>query len=91
MNRIQRCLAVLAGLGGALLTITASAPAALAVPPPPVPESPVPVTIHTVVSGGMSGWQITLIAVGAALLAATVTVLADRARASRRKAITAAA
>jgi hypothetical protein len=86
MNRIQRCLAVLAGLGGALLTITASAPAALAVPPPSVPESPVPVTIHTVVSGGMSGWQITLIAVGAALAAAALAVLIDRAWAARRRA-----
>jgi hypothetical protein len=39
----------------------------------------------------MPGWQITLIAVAAALLAATVAVFADRARASRRKAATAAA
>jgi hypothetical protein len=39
----------------------------------------------------MPGWQITLIAVAAALLAAMVAVLADRARASRRKAATAAA
>jgi hypothetical protein len=49
------------------------------------------VQVHTVVTGGMPGWQITLIAVGAALLAATVAVLADRARASRRRAATAAA
>ena len=39
----------------------------------------------------MPGWQITLIAVGAALLAATVAVLLDRARATRRNAITTAA
>jgi hypothetical protein len=45
--------------------------------------------VHTVVTGGMPGWQITLIAIGAALLAATVAVLLDRARA--RKAVTAAA
>ena len=43
------------------------------------------------VVGGMPGWQITLIAIGAALLAATAAVLADRARAGRRKTITAAA
>jgi hypothetical protein len=49
------------------------------------------VPVHTVVTGGMPGWEITLIAVVAALLAATVAVLADRARASRRKAATAAA
>jgi hypothetical protein len=58
----------------------------------PVPGGvPVHPAVHTVVTGGMPGWQITLIAVAAALLAATVAVLADRARASRRQAATAAA
>ena len=32
--------------------------------------------VHTVVVGGMPGWQIALIAIGAALLAATAAVLA---------------
>ena len=45
---------------------------------------------HPVV-GGMPGWQIALIAVGAALLAATLAVFADRARAAHRKAAMAAA
>ena len=35
--------------------------------------------LHTVVVGGIPGWQIALIAIGAALLAATVAVLLDRA------------
>ena len=39
---------------------------------------------RTVVVGGMPGWQIALIAAGAALLAATLAVLADRARAAHR-------
>ena len=39
----------------------------------------------------MPGWQIALIAIGAALLAATVAVLVDRARAAHRKTITTAA
>ena len=52
---------------------------------------PVHTAVYTVVTGGMPGWQITLIAVAAALLAATVAVLADRARAGRRKAAVAAA
>jgi hypothetical protein len=39
--------------------------------------------------GGIPGWPITLIAAVAALLAATVAVLLDRAWAGRRKAITA--
>ena len=46
---------------------------------------------HIVVTGGMPGWQIALIAIGAALLAAAAAVLADRAWATRRKTITAAA
>jgi len=40
---------------------------------------------RTVVVGGMPGWQIALIAAGAALLAAALTVLADRVRAAHRK------
>jgi hypothetical protein len=43
------------------------------------------IPVHTVVIGGMPGWQITLIAAGAALLAAVLAVLADRARATRRR------
>jgi hypothetical protein len=39
----------------------------------------------------MPGWQITLIAIGAALLAASVAVLLDRAWAARRKTIMVAA
>ena len=61
MNCIQRCLA---GLGGILLTLAAAPPAALAMPPPPEPAPLVPVTVHTVATGGMPGWQITLIAAG---------------------------
>jgi hypothetical protein len=48
-------------------------------------SQPQPTIVHTVVTGGMAGWLITLIAVGAALLAATVAVLMDRARAAHRK------
>jgi hypothetical protein len=43
-----------------------------------------PVHIHTVVIGGMPGWQITLIAAGAALTAATVALLLDRARVAHK-------
>ena len=51
---------------------------------PSAPPAQVPAPIHTVTAGGMPGWQITLIAVGAAVLAAILAVAADRARASRR-------
>ena len=88
MNPIRRLTAALAGLAGALLASAAAAPAALAQPFPPRPPGwdkhpPVPpprAGIHTVAAGGMPGWQIALIAVGAALLAAIAAVLLDRAR-----------
>ena len=45
-----------------------------------------PVTVvHTVVVGGMPGWQIALIAVMAALVTAFAAVLAERTRAARRR------
>ena len=98
MNTIRRLTAALAGLAGALLVYAAAAPAALAQPFPPRapgwdkhPPPPQPAGIHTVVAGGMPGWQIVLIAIGAALLAATVAVLVDRVRAARRKTNIAAA
>ena len=47
-------------------------------PPPPPPP------VRVVAEGGISGWQITLIALAAALVAAAVAVLPDRARAARK-------
>jgi hypothetical protein len=50
------------------------------------PIAPVPATtVHVISTGGMPGWQITLIAIGAALLAAVLAVLADRTRAAHHK------
>jgi hypothetical protein len=115
MNRIQRCLAALAGLGATLIILAAAAPAAFAsVPasgptpasPRPLPPSwyhhyphlppghihqpvhlpPVPVPVPAVISGGMPGWQVMLIAAGAALVAAALAVLLDRAWGARRRA-----
>jgi hypothetical protein len=91
MNRyhpIRRAAGILAGLAGALLAFTAASPAAFAIrlPPPGGYDRPVqpPPQVHTVVTGGMPGWQITLIAVVAAVIAATMAVIADRAWAARR-------
>jgi hypothetical protein len=98
IRRIRRFATVLAGLAAALAAF--GVPPALAVRPPGpgapgVTTSPgtitPPVEVHTVVVGGMPGWQIALIAVVAALLAATLAVLVDRARTTRRKAIAASA
>ena len=47
-----------------------------------------PPPVHTVTVGGMPGWQITLIAVGAALLGAAITVLLDRMWTARRSQLT---
>ena len=55
----------------------------------PVPAT-APAAPAQLIAAGMPGWQITLIALGAALLAAMVAVLLARARAARRNAVTAA-
>jgi hypothetical protein len=99
IRHIRRIAAVLATLAAALVALGAT-PAFARVPiypggaapsaPAPVP-APVHTVTHTVVLGGMPGWQIALIAAGTALLAAALAVLADRARLSHRKAIATAA
>ena len=53
-------------------------------PWPKTPIPPAPPQVHTVVVGGTPGWQITLIAAGAALAAAAVALLVDRAWAARK-------
>ena len=90
--RLGRLTAVLAAITCSLLVTVAGVPAAFARPVPPpggsyghAPAAPVPATIiHVITTGGMAGWQITLIALAAALAAATTAVFADRARAARR-------
>ena len=106
LRRFVAALAALAGVLLAVAVATPAAFASGQPPPlPPIrekhpPLTPVhihqpvhqaPVPAHTVIIGGMPGWQIALIAIGAALLAAIVAVLVDRAWAARRKTITAAA
>src|SRR5690242_2829503 len=49
-----------------------------------------PPAVHTVVVGGMPGWQIAAIAIAAALVAAVAAVLLDRSRSVRRLPVTAA-
>ena len=90
--RLGRLTAVLAAITGSLLVTAAGVPAAFArpVPPPggsyrPVPAGPVPATIIRVITtGGMAGWQIALIAIGAALVAAAAAIVLDRTLAGRR-------
>jgi hypothetical protein len=100
IRRIAAALATLAGTLAAF-TAAAPAALAVRVPPPggagpasglaravpwrEAPASRVQPPVHAVVAGGMPGWQIALIAVGAALVAAVLAVLADRAWAARRR------
>ena len=100
IHAIRRLAGILAGLATAALASTA-APAALASTPPgrawlpswadpPLPPGwnthpPLPVHVHAAATGGIPGWQATLIAIGVALLVATMAVLAGRAWAARRK------
>ena len=87
----RRLAAALAAVTGALLASTASVPAAFAatIPGPPPGGAdrghrrPRP-AVQVINTGGMAGWQMTLIALGAALAAAVVAVLLDRALAARR-------
>ena len=85
MSHPRRVVAAVITLAGAMLAL-ATAPAAFARPLPPpdccVTGADAPVTLIT--GGGMPGWQITLIAVGAALAGAAMAVLLDRARAARK-------
>jgi Tautomerase enzyme len=84
---IRRLVGVLTGLAAALAAAVAGAPAAFAQQyPPPGQLSKYEPVAHQFngVTGGVTGWQIALIAVGAAILGAVVAVLVDRARAARR-------
>jgi hypothetical protein len=97
IRHIRRVATALAGLACAWLGIAATAPAAFAVPLPPSGGGPagvtppLPVQVHTVMAGGMPGWQIALIAAGAALITATAAVLVYRAWVTGRKPVPAAA
>ena len=86
MNHLRRIVAAAITLVGTVLAL-ATAPAAFAHPLPPSDccasdAATGPVTVIT--GGGMPGWQITLIAVGAALAGAALAILLDRAWATRK-------
>ncbi len=99
MQHVRRLVGILTGLAASLVAAIAIAPSAFAMvdPPPGGPLSrfepqpvanlqhpQVPVHTHTAIAIGMPGWQIALIAVGAAIVAAALAVLLDRALATRR-------
>ena len=87
---LARCAGVLPAYRGAVAAVLA----ALAWPDPPWfmhyrLHLPLRARAHPVVSGGMPGWLITLIAAAAALLAAAIAVIVYRMRARRRTTATA--
>jgi hypothetical protein len=95
--RLRRLGAFMAAMAFGLLALAAGSPAMAATvsvphygPSVPVPPAQVPAPIHIVTAGGMPGWQIALIAVAAALIAAALAVLADRVLAPHRHAAPAA-
>lgn len=87
MKHFRRLFAAVATLAGGVLAF-APAPAAFATRVPPPGEgsgiAPPPPPVHVIAEGGMPGWQIILIALAAALVAAATAVLLDRARAARK-------
>lgn len=88
VTRLRRFAAVLAGLGVTMPAFATAASASTGVIPASggvdggAGQAPVP---PAVVVGGMPGWQIALIAIGAALAAAITAVLLDRMRSARRR------
>jgi hypothetical protein len=88
IRTIRRLACMLTGLATALAAAVIGAPAAFAASrpyPPPGELSRFEPVAHDFngVTGNMTGWQIALIAVGAAIVGAVVGVLVDRARAAR--------
>jgi hypothetical protein len=74
----------LAGLAGVAVLAGAASAATGVLPPPELDGgAAAAAAVQPVVVGGMPGWQIALIAVGAALAAAAIAVPVDRARRGR--------
>lgn len=89
IKRLRGFAAVLAGLGLAMAAFASAAQASVAmIPLPGGGVSDTAPVVRTVVEGGMPGWQIALIAAGAALVAAGAAVLLERARSARRTPVT---
>jgi hypothetical protein len=81
MTKLRRTAVVLLGLLLAVSGVIAGAPAAFAVlNPPPTGDAGASAPTYIVTRSGMSGWQVALIAVGAALAAALLTVVIVRLR-----------
>ena len=86
--RLRRITAALAAAAGGVLAWAAAVPAASAsiIPVPadgPYGPAPAP-AVRLLTAGGMPGWQVALIAAGAAVVAAAAAVCLDRALTASR-------
>jgi hypothetical protein len=84
MTHLRR---LLVAFGSGIVAMLAGAPAAFAVNQPPGPGTTTtgtatPQTVH--ITTGMVGWEIALIAVGSAVVAALAVLLAERLRRSHQ-------
>ena len=87
MNHIRRILAAVAILAGTVAALATASAAYASLPPHGGSgggAGGAPTTVPVVAASGMPGWQITLIAVGAALVAGAVAILADRSWTARK-------
>ena len=83
--------AVICGVLAPLAIIPAASARTMLFPDPggaggTIPSGPASATVRVVTVGGMAGWQIALIALGAALVAAAAAVMLDRALTARQAA-----
>lgn len=91
IRRIPHLVRSLAAFTAAMLGVVVSTSGAFAmrVPAPggsssSFPAVPGPTVAHTVVASGVVGWQVAVIVVGVAVLAAIIAIAVDRARAAHR-------
>jgi hypothetical protein len=92
IRRISRLVHFRVALVGAMLGLAVLAPAAFAMRvrasggfPSGALTDPRPAVTHSVVASGMTGWQITVIVTLVAVLAATIAIIVDRARAAAHR------
>jgi hypothetical protein len=79
MEHLRRIAAIMAGLAMTLLTLAATAPSAFAMRLIEQPSMNTPGSVSTPRHGGL-GWEVTIIAVAAALAAIALTALIVRVR-----------
>ena len=92
LHSIRRAAGLVVALAGSALGFVLCAPSAFAVVMRPVGDESstavvpqtAPASGHFLVSTGMAGWQIALIAIASALFAAALALLVDRVRGSHR-------